>query len=145
MALHPRQKQRIGIIIGFIVLSYAASKFDPESSSYDTQGKFEQAYSQQQSDVQLQLDGTVKTLLPDDNKGLRHQRFIIEVANGKTVLVAHNIDLAARIDSLRVGDFVSIYGEYEWNAKGGVIHWTHHDPKTRHIGGWIRHNGSQYQ
>jgi len=61
------------------------------------------------------------------------------------VLVSHNIDLAPRIDGLRTGDRVDVRGEYEWNARGGVIHWTHHDPQGRHPGGWLRHRGRLYQ
>ena len=84
-------------------------------------------------------------LLPDDNDGSRHQRFILQLASGQTLLVAHNIDVAGRIDSLRVGDRVEFSGEYEWNPKGGVIHWTHHDPRGRHEAGWIRHGGKTYR
>ena len=49
------------------------------------------------------------------------------------------------IASLRKGDSVEFYGEYEWNAKGGVVHWTHHDPKGSHVGGWLKQGGRTYQ
>lgn len=147
MALPIRQKQRVWLIIGFLTLGYAASKYDPEAASNANNQltQFEQIVQQRQSDVQLEIDATVIKILADDNKGSRHQRFIVEVAPGRTILVAHNIDLAPRINTLKVGDTVTIYGEYEWNDKGGVMHWTHHDPSNRHITGWIRHQGKQYQ
>lgn len=103
------------------------------------------AMENRRSDVQLQATGTVVKVLADDNDGSRHQRFLVSTGRGQTVLVAHNIDLAPRVAGLASGDQVTIYGEYEWNAKGGVIHWTHHDPAGRHVGGWIRHQGKTYQ
>lgn len=103
------------------------------------------AYEEQRSDLQVQGRGVVAHVLPDDTQGSRHQRFILRLASGQTVLVAHNIDLAPRIDSLREGDPVEFYGEYEWNAKGGVLHWTHHDPGGRHEGGWLKHEGITYE
>ncbi len=104
-----------------------------------------QAFRDQRSDLQVQGEGRVVKVLPDDRKGSRHQRFILELGTGQTLLVAHNIDLAPRVEGLREGDRVEFYGEYEWNAKGGVLHWTHHDPRGRHPGGWLRHNGQTYQ
>jgi hypothetical protein len=98
-----------------------------------------------QSGEQTRGSGTVIRLLADDNDGSRHQRFILRVQGGGTLLVAHNIDLAPRIPGLEVGDTVEFYGEYEWNDKGGVIHWTHHDPNGRHAGGWLKHGGRTYQ
>jgi hypothetical protein len=97
------------------------------------------------SGVQLQGQGKVIKVLQDDNNGSRHQRFILELPSGQALLIAHNIDLAPRIPSLRTGDAVSFYGEYEWNPKGGVIHWTHHEPGERHVAGWLKHNGRSYQ
>jgi hypothetical protein len=84
-------------------------------------------------------------VLSDDNDGRRHQRFVVALASGQTLLISHNIDLAPRVAGLRKGDVVSFGGEYEWNAEGGVIHWTHRDPGNRHPAGWINHNGKLYQ
>jgi len=94
---------------------------------------------------QVQGSGRVTRILSDDNDGSRHQRFILELSSGRTLLIAHNIDLAPRVSSLKTGDTVGFYGEYEPNAQGGVIHWTHHDPQGRHVAGWLEHNGQRYQ
>ncbi|WP_443019973.1 DUF3465 domain-containing protein [Shewanella sp. KX20019] len=107
--------------------------------------RISQAFLQQQSGIQVQSRGVVTRLLADDTKGSRHQRFIVTLANGQTLLIAHNIDLAPRIESLKTGDSISFYGVYEYNERGGVVHWTHHDPQGRHIGGWLKHQGKTYQ
>jgi len=103
------------------------------------------AFNRQLSNIQVEGQGVVGQILPDDREGSRHQRFVLRLPNGRTLLVAHNIDLAPRINALREGDTVSFYGEYEWNEKGGLIHWTHHDPDGRHVDGWLRHDGRVYQ
>jgi len=103
------------------------------------------AYESGTSNLQIEGSGKVVTLLSDDNDGSRHQRFILRLNSGQTLLVAHNIDLAPKIDSLVAGDSISFYGQYEWNEKGGVIHWTHNDPSGSHVAGWIEHNGKRYQ
>ena len=98
---------------------------------------------QQRSDVMVEFEAVVERLLADDNQGSRHQKFIVK--NGfNTVLIAHNIDLAQRVP-LNKGDVVKIRGEYEWNDKGGVVHWTHHDPQQRHEEGWIEHQGKKFK
>lgn len=102
-----------------------------------------QAFAQKQSHVWLEGSGIVKKLLPDDNKGSRHQRFLVSVSPEQTLLFAHNIDLASRAD-LNVGDQVMFRGEYIYNPKGGIMHWTHHDPHGKH-GGWIKVNGQTYE
>ncbi len=103
------------------------------------------AYEQRQSNVQVQGSGRVKAILRDDNDGARHQKFILVLKDGVSILVAHNIDLAPKISNLNKGDIVEFYGEYEYNPKGGVLHWTHHDPQGRHEAGWLKHDGQIYQ
>lgn len=103
------------------------------------------AFSNHESNLQVSGQGIVTRLLPDDNNGSRHQKFIIKLPSGQTLLISHNIDLAPRISSLREGDIIEFYGEYEWNEKGGVVHWTHRDPNGSHEAGWLQHQGNRYQ
>ena len=103
------------------------------------------AFDNRQSNIQVEGSGKVSRILADDNDGSRHQRFIVQLATGQTILIAHNIDLARRVSPLEIGDHIEFNGEYEWNSKGGVIHWTHHDPQGVHVSGWLKHNGRTYQ
>jgi hypothetical protein len=103
------------------------------------------AFANHQSSLQVQGEGQVVTVLSDDNQGSRHQRFIIKLASGQTLRIAHNIDVAKRVAAIKVGDTIEFSGEYEWNPQGGAIHWTHHDPQGHHASGWIKHNGQLYQ
>jgi len=144
-----RKKVLIAVVIAIGVYGYiqknsdVLATFTGPGSTSDNSVAY--AYQNQLSDIQVSGSGNVSRILSDDNKGSRHQRFILRLASGQTLLVAHNIDLAPRIDTLRNGDEVLFFGEYEWDAKGGVIHWTHHDPNNRHIGGWLKHNGRTYE
>ncbi|MFI4860349.1 MAG: DUF3465 domain-containing protein [Phycisphaerales bacterium JB063] len=107
-------------------------------------GGIGQLFASQRSDVVVTASGIVKKILPDDNDGSRHQKFIVTLSTGQTVLIAHNIDLAERVPCDE-GDVVTFRGEYEWSGQGGVIHWTHHDPAGRHQPGWIEYEGVRYQ
>ena len=114
-------------------------------TSHNRESSIANAFNNRSNNLQVEGEGTVIKILPDDLVGSRHQRFIVRLDSGQTLLIAHNIDLAPRIDSLRRGDKVFFHGQYEWNPKGGTIHWTHHDPSGHHIPGWIKHNGIKYQ
>ena len=103
------------------------------------------AFANKTSDIQVEGKGKVLRLLSDDLNGPRHQRFIVQLASRQTLLITHNIDIAPRIAGLKAGDTVCFYGEYVWNSKGGLIHWTHHDPQGRHVSGWVIHNGKTYK
>lgn len=114
------------------------------STAPDANRELIDAANQQRSKVQLFATGRVTRLLPDDNEGSRHQKFLIRAASDLTVMVVYNLDLAPRIPAA-VGDSVTVRGEYIWNEKGGLLHWTHHDPSRRHQPGWVDLNGTRYQ
>lgn len=103
------------------------------------------AFAARRNDVAIEGEGEVTKILADDTRGSRHQRFILRLPEGATLLVAHNIDLAPRLDALKVGDRVRFAGEYEWNKRGGVLHWTHHDPRGKRAGGWLELAGKRYE
>lgn len=105
----------------------------------------EDAFNNEESSIQVSGSGRVIRILSDDNEGSRHQKFIIKLGSGQTLLIAHNIDIAPRINSLSKGDQIDFCGEYEWNSQGGVVHWTHHDPDGYHENGWLKHDGRTYQ
>jgi len=143
------KKLTIVIVIGislFVFLQENPGFFHSfENRTPASDQRLSRAYENQQSDIQVSGSGVVIRTLADDRQGSRHQKFILKLSSGISVLISHNIDLAPRINSLREGDTVKFYGEYEWNPKGGVVHWTHHDPRGSHEGGWLKHNGATYQ
>lgn len=103
-----------------------------------------EAYANRESDFFVTVEAEVIRLLDDDTHGDQHQQFIVRLSNDQTLKIAHNIDLAPRVP-LRMNDRVRLRGEYEWTEQGGVLHWTHHDPRGRKTGGWIKHNGKMYK
>lgn len=102
------------------------------------------AFDRQQSNIQVRQSGRIIKILRDDNHSPKHQRFLVKLSSGQKLLIAHNIELAPRVGGLIEDAEITFYGEYEWNNKGGVIHWTHHDPKGSHPNGWISYKGKQY-
>ena len=119
-----------------------ATSADPSPSNSDD--LLQELFDKRQSDVAVTGVGTVTRLLDDDNDGSRHQRFVLQLNSGQTLLIAHNIDVAPRLDGLRVGDRVGFSGDYIYSDQGGTIHWTHHDPAGRHKDGWLEWNGQRY-
>lgn len=130
------RKLLIYTLVGFTFLQW---------SNFVNATSLNEAYKNHQSNVQVQDSGIVIRILNDDNQGSRHQKFILKLSTGITILIAHNIDLAPRINLISKGDTVQFYGEYEWNKKGGVVHWTHKDPNGHHVDGWLKHKGKTYQ
>lgn len=129
-------------VLGASLLSCSPPPAGP--SSVGDEG-LRRAFEERTRNLLVEGQGVVKLILPDDNKGSRHQRFILQLNSGQTLLIAHNIDIAPRITVLRQGDEVMFRGQYEWNPEGGVVHWTHHDPRGQHADGWLKHEGQTYE
>jgi len=137
--------QRISyIIILFLFSCGKTGSVTVDSSKYTPLNVIKEWSDKQVSNKIVCQQGTVEKILPDDHEGKPHQRFILRLRDDITLLISHNIELAQRIPDLKNGDLVIFKGEYEWNKKGGVVHWTHHDPKGRHQDGYLIHNGTKY-
>jgi hypothetical protein len=133
------------IVLGLFVYQYYLPDEQPVDHDITVAGNIvQQAYAAHRSGQWLETSGHVGRVLSDDNEGARHQRFILELDDGHTVMVAHNIDLAERIP-VHKGLALAVRGRYEWNDRGGVIHWTHHDPDGRMQGGWVMLGNVRYQ
>ena len=94
--------------------------------------------------VPLTVTAPVKKMLRYDDRGLPHEKFLLILSNGSTILVAHNTKMAPYVP-IQEGDIVTVKGEFIWNAKGGLIHWTHHTDTPNHQGGYIEFKGKRYE
>jgi hypothetical protein len=110
-------------------------------------GGIPRLFAAKMSDAWVEATGTVKKVLPDDDDttGGLHQRWIVRLAGGHEVLIAHNFETGGRVP-VEEGDWINFRGEYEWTEKGGTVHFTHAPKfKRRDPGGWIEHNGRRYE
>jgi hypothetical protein len=142
------------VVLAIVVAAYLGLLQEPgdqsprqpgDSLQMSHEDEISRAFREQATDRWVSGEGEVIKLLPDDLDGNRHQRFIVRLASGQTLLIAHNIDLAPRVDHLDRGDSIRFTGIYEWNERGGVVHWTHHDPQGRDQGGWLEYRGERYR
>lgn len=105
------------------------------------------AYNAAQSHVEVVADGSVTRVLGiQSGRVSPHEGFLMKLGSGcdLVVRVEVNTDLAGTFP-IASGDPVTVKGEYEYYSRGGVIHWTHHDPRFRHEAGFITIGGKTYQ
>ncbi len=76
-----------------------------------------------------------------------HQGFLLHLTGaqggGLTVRVEDNTDLTGPIP-MRAGDAAVVRGEYIYDPRGGIIHYTHRDPRGRHPSGYVQVEGRLY-
>jgi len=85
----------------------------------------------------------VVKLLPDDNSGLKHQKWVVRLSNGKLMQAVYNTDMCPYVP-LQVGDVVAMGGMFLWTGNSGMIHWLHHDPRGNRPDGYVMVNGKYY-
>ena len=139
-----RMARTLGRGLAVLLVALAVWLAKRNETSTTPSSDFETALREQRSGVWLEIEAPVVKLLPDDTHPPRHQRLLLDMGQRRTLLLVHNIDLAERVPAKR-GDRLRARGEFEYNDKGGLIHWTHHDPGGRHAGGWVEHEGKRYR
>ncbi len=133
--------------LGTIVLILAAGASACSTTQTPDDAALCAAYGAGRSHVEVVADGTVTRVLGiAQGRTSPHEGFLMRLASGCSVVVRveANTDFTGPIP-LGVGDRVAVKGEYEYYPIGGVIHWTHRDPRGRHEGGYIEVAGRQYE
>ena len=73
-----------------------------------------------------------------------HEAFYVNSDDGRALEIVDNVALAPTVP-VAVGDRIRLKGELVPDARPGpLVHWTHHDPRGRHAGGYIDLNGRRY-
>lgn len=103
------------------------------------------AFDRHIDQVEVTAIGTIDRVLSDQGgPSGPHERFIVRLADvAMTVLIEHNLSIAPRVP-VATGEAVEVHGEYIWNAQGGLVHFTHHDPDRSHEGGYVLYGGKRY-
>jgi hypothetical protein len=107
-----------------------------------------EAWRAGRSHVEVEGTGVVARVLGTRNgPSGEHEGFLLHLTgpggHGLTVRVESNLDLMGSLP-VREGRAAIVRGEYEYDPRGGVIHWTHRDPSGRHPGGFVEVDGRRY-
>lgn len=88
-------------------------------------------------------DLVVTKVLPDDTQGSEHQKWVVRLSSGKTLLAVYNLDMCERVP-LQEGDHIAMGGQFIWTNQGGLLHWLHRDPRGHRPDGYVFLNGKYY-
>jgi len=102
--------------------SYINDAMRPSHQTVDNGDLSFQTVGDYKGKTLIQGKGEVSRILADDREGSKHQRFILRFASGRTLLVAHNIDVGRRINGIKVGDQVEPASQrpaQRWPLAGG--------------------------
>lgn len=101
------------------------------------------------SHVEVTASGAVARILGErEGPSGKHLGFLLHLSGsagrGLTVRVEDNLDLTGTLP-LAEGKAVTVRGEYIYDSRGGLIHYTHRDPRGRHEAGYVQADGRIYQ
>lgn len=86
---------------------------------------------------------SVTQLLPDDTQGLPHQKWVATLSNGLKIQIVYNLNMGLKVP-IKVGDKFAVGGQFIWTDQGGLVHWTHEDPKQVRPDGYVMYNNVIY-
>ena len=140
--------RKFALLLALLLLGPAACA--PEGTSGGAAGNAAvyAAWAQQRSGVEVTASGSVaKVLGTRRGPSGYHTGFLLHLrgaeGRGLTVRVEDNVDLTGPLP-IRAGDDAEVRGEYIYDPRGGLIHYTHRDPRGRHAGGYVRLNNRMY-
>lgn len=147
--MNKKIKQILGIV-ALIISAFFAEQYLPNQETNNstsprtnnrTESNIDKVVAGRKSGQMVLIEARIIKHLRDDLKGDKHQKMLLKTGK-HTLLLAHNIDIAPRVPA-KEGETIQVKGEYEWNEKGGVIHWTHRSNNS-HPQGWIKYNNKKY-
>lgn len=132
------------VIAGIIYLRLSHHVVSSQQAEREAPADCSQAalpFHQRRSQVWIVVTGRVARLLPDSFGQYEHQRFVVGCSSGQTILIENDVNVGQRVP-VRVGDVVTVRGQYIWNDLGGLIHFTHGGAPGEP--GWILYRGKVY-
>lgn len=141
-----REMRALAVVV---TLALALGCSPSASHSHANNGAVYDAWRDARSHVEVTLEGSVARVLGTRmGRSSRHEGFLVHLSGGDgrglTVRVEDNVDLTGPIP-LTEGRFVEVRGEYVYDARGGLVHYTHRDPRARHAAGYVLVDGKFYQ
>jgi hypothetical protein len=110
----------------------------------ETDRRLAGAFEHKLSGFQILFSGTVLLNFHDSLHAHVMQQFIVQLSTGQTLLIVHDKTIGRGVPRVRIGQRVSVSGQYRWNPKGGYIMFTTRKGDGSK-GGWVRRNGKKYE
>lgn len=144
-----REVSRRTRVTGALALALAAGCASPGTSASADNAAIYDAWRSNRSHLEVTAEGSVARRLGTRvGRSGTHEGFLLHLTGaagrGLTVRVEDNVDITGPIP-LTEGAEVEVRGEYIFDRRGGIIHYTHRDPRGRHSAGYVRVNDKFYQ